>query len=193
MTAIKPRTAVVTIYQGDDLARLTALDSAVTKAEKARDKAKKSTDTRLITEDPVGEAQAAYDAAVAERDAFAAEADPRGVKVALHAVPRKKWRELARKHPARPDVDEDSMGVNMDEFPDALLPLSVCRDAGCPIEHEATTIEGDTETFLDSLSDHDYYDRLFLAAFALNRGSATADPTLRLGSTPSQTSDATSS
>ena len=60
-----------------------------------------------------------------------------------------------------------------------LLPLSIDR--------EQSTIEGDTVDFLESLSDYDYYDRLFLQAFALNRGSAMADPTQRLASGPSQT------
>lgn len=186
MTSVKPRTATVVIYQGDDLARLAQLDRRVEETEAAIKRAEKARGgTRLMYEDdPVETARAEHDAAMAERDAFAAEAEPRGVTVALHAVPRKKWRELARKHPARPDVPTDSMGVDMDDFPDALLPLSIDR--------EQSTIEGDLDEFLESLSDYDYYDRLFLTSFALNRGSATADPTLRLGSEPSQTSDETS-
>lgn len=200
MTALKPRTARVVIYQGDDLARLSELDGAVTRAEEAVKRAERNkSSVRLIhTDDPVTLAHEALEAARAERDEFATEAEPRGVAVVMHAQGRRKWRELMREHGPRDDRDEDKMlGVNMDTLPDALLPISICRDASCPTCSEPdaarTTIEGSTGDFLDSLSDYDYYDRLFLQAFALNRGSAPADPTLRLGSVPSQTSDAISS
>jgi hypothetical protein len=198
MSTIKPRTAKVTIFQGDDLERLSQLDGDVERTEirlRQSERAGKDAPPRTLDEQPtdvVASARDAHDAAKAERDAFASDAEARGVTVVLHALQRKQWRELYRNHPARPDVREDTMGVNMDEFPDALLPLSVCRDMACPIAHDPTTIEGDLDEFLESLGDYDYYDRLFLTAFALNRGSATADPTRRLGFVPSQTSDATS-
>ncbi|MBO9523916.1 MAG: hypothetical protein J7518_20470 [Nocardioidaceae bacterium] len=191
MTSITPRTTTVVIHQGDDLDRLAELDRAVARAEETRQRVEKqardgqSVPRLMGQEDPRVEAQAAYDTAVADRDAFAAEADGRGVKVVLNALRRRKFRELVSDHKARDGVDGDAvLGVNMETMPDALLPLSV--------DEPASTIDGDVTTFLDSLSDYDYYDRLFVTAFALNRGSAVADPTLRLGSKPSQTSDATS-
>lgn len=199
MTAIKPREARVVIYQGDDIAQLSDLDDAVDRARDALERAEKTekaggAGVRLLGELPSTAAAAeALAKAQADRDAFAAEAEQRGVVVVLHALPRRRWRELTREHPARPDEPRDkSLGVNIDTLPDALLPVSVCRDPDCPSGHQPSTIEGDTGDFLESLSDYDYYDRLFITAFALNRGSAMADPTLRLLSTSSQTSSETS-
>lgn len=181
MTGIKPRTTRVVIYQGDDIDRLLGLDLAVERAEAAA-KVADAADVLMHEDSP---ATALIDAK-AERDQFAAEAEERGVAVVLTARPRLRWRELMRDHGPREDNDDDRVfGVNMETLPDVLLPESV--------DAEESTIEGDVGEFLDSLSDHDYYDRLFVAAFALNRGSAPADPTRRLLSGSSQTSDATSS
>lgn len=190
MSAIKPRTARVVIYQGDDLAQLGEYDAAVEKAEAALERAKKQpTVERLMhEEDPVAVATEQLEAAKDERDQFAAEAEARGVVVVLHAQPRKTWRRLMDEHPAR-DHDEHPEDYpigpcNIETLPDALLPLSIDR--------EQSTIDGDLTEFLESLSDYDYYDRLFLQAFALNRGAAMADPTRRLASGTSQTFVATS-
>lgn len=200
MTAIKPRTATVTIYQGDDLAKLAELEAAAQKAEGALAVARQAVDIArrasekasagLLSDDsPESErmakavedlqvAQEAFDAAAVEHDDFAAEAQGRGVTVVLHALRRLRWRELMNTHPARIGDDgkvlpaDDLFGVNMETLPDVLLPESVDRDA--------STIEGDVGEFLESLSDFDYYDRLFVEAFTLNRGSVRADPTLRL-------------
>lgn len=200
MTAIKPRTARVVIYQGDDLARLADLDAAVESTEDAAKRAEKSDRVRLMNQpDSTAEAKAAHEAKKSERDHFAAEAADRGVAVVLHAVPRKAWRTLVTEHPAR-DRDEHPEDYpigpcNIETMPDALLPVSICRDENCPTcvdMGQHSTIEGDLIEFLESLSDHDYYDTLFWTAWGLNRGAASADPTLRLGSVPSQTSDATS-
>lgn len=186
MSTITPRTATVVIYQGDDLAKLERLDEAVDAAAERLRAAEKDRLPRLLHEaDAAVAARAAHTAAVAERDAFAAQAEERGVAVVLNALPRKTWRALVREHPAREGVDEDSpLGVDMDTLPDVLLPKS--------IDPDASTITGDLGEFLESLSDYDYYDRLFLTAYGLNRGRVMADPTQRLGSAPSQTSAATS-
>ena len=186
MTGIKPRVARVTIYQGDDLARLAELDDAVARAEvrkAAAERAVKAAEnvTRTLA-DEVPDATAeveAFDAAVLERDEFAAEAEERGVTVVLNALPRKTWRALVADHPPREDKDSDKqVGVNEDALAEVLVPKS--------IDHDASTITGDVGLFLDALSDYDF-DRLYVTAFALNRGAATADPTLRLASGTSQT------
>ena len=195
MASIKPRTARVVIYQGDDLARLAELDAAVERATEAVKRAERDKRPRLMHEgSTVAAVQAELDAAQVARDEFADEAEPRGVCVKMHALRRRAWRDLMREHGPRDAEEQDrALGVNMDTLPDVLLPLSICRDGDCPIcEEDPSTIEGDTEDFLESLSDYDYYDRLFLTAFALNRGGAMADPTLRLGSAPSPNSGATS-
>lgn len=185
MSQIQPRRATVVIYQGDDLARLDDLDTAVERQQRAADAAAKATGAPRTLGDP-GPSSTALAEAQKARDTFAADAELRGVRVVLQAVPRRTWRQLMRDHGPRPDVSDDEVfGVNMDDFPDALLPLSVVA--------ADSTIEGDVAEFLDSLSDYDYYDRLFVQAFALNRGAAVADPTQRLLSASSQTSAATSS
>lgn len=194
MTAIKPRSARVVIYQGDDLERLSDLDDAVARAEtalrRAEVAAKAPSQPRTLNEinHPDAElvvAQERHVEAQTDRDTFAAEAEARGVIVVLHAQPRRMWRSLMGEHGPREGVkDDEALGVNMESLPDALLPISIDR--------EQSTVEGDTVDFLESLSDYDYYDRLFLTAFALNRGAALADPTQRLGFAPSQTSAATS-
>lgn len=184
MSTIKPRTTRVVIYQGDDLEQLSALDADVTRAEArfaAAQQAKKAAEQdarpRLMhegpPEDPTIQAGLDLGEARKNRDSFASNAEVRGVVVTLCALPRKTWRDLVAAHPARGGDDGDAQfGVNMETFPDALLPKSVDLDE--------STIEGDTVEFLESLADYDYYDRLFLSAYALNRGSAVADPTLRL-------------
>ncbi len=187
MTSIKPRTARVVIYQGDDLARLSELDEAVARAEEAVKRVEREpARPRMMHEaDLAVPARAALVKARADRDEFAAEAEVRGVAVHLHALPRRTWRSLMRDHGAREGDEGDKvLGVNMETLPDALLPLS--------IDAAASGIDGGLDEFLDSLADFDYYDRLFLQAFALNRGSAPADPTRRLLSAGSPTSGETS-
>lgn len=215
MSIIKPRTARVVIYQGDDIETLSALDDRVEtaatdlaaaehKVKTARREAEKSIGVappRLLGEIPetvddhpdvvnaaatLHTAQEKHDAAAVERDQFAAQAEVRGVVVVLIARPRLRWRELMRAHQARPDNDDDKVfGVNMDTLPDELLPESV--------DVAMSTIDGNATEFLNSLNDYDYYNRLFLAAWSINRGSTPADPTQRLLSVSSQTSAATSS
>jgi putative heme degradation protein len=101
------------------------------------------------------------------------------VTVVLNALPRKTWRALVADHPPRDDRDSDKVvGVNEETLSEVLVPKS--------IDHDASTITGDVDGFLDSLSDYDF-DRLYVTAFALNRGSAMADPTQRLASGTSLT------
>ncbi len=196
MTGIKPRGARVVIYQGDDLARLSEFDAAVTSAElalRAAERAAKddrpSGAVRLMHETPAAEtavieATEAHETAVLERDLFAEEAEARGVVVVLTQLGRKEWRRLRNAHPPRDGNAEDEMfDCNVDSMPDEALPLSVVT--------AESTIEGDVEEFLDSLSSHDYYQRLFMTMLALNVGGATADPKRRIGSGGASTSNET--
>lgn len=197
MSIIKPRTARVVIYQGDDLARLAELDAAVSEAEGVLRQAEKRARLAKIdgarpvlmheAPDPVGGVTAAteaHDAAKAERDEFAAEAEERGVLVVMRSLPRKEWRRLRNGHPPREGSPEDeAYDCNVDTLPDEALPPSIDRDE--------STIKGDLSEFLDSLSSHDFYQRLFLTMLALNVGGAAADPKARLGSPASPTSAAT--
>lgn len=219
MSTFQPRTDRVVIYQGDDLAHLTKLDEAIANAElrvRIAEKRVKDAATngppRLMHEAPPGveardAAKEQYEDALTARDQFAAEAETRGAVIVLRAVHRKRWRKLMEENqPRRDDAgnfvpgDEFGGGVNISTLPDALLVPWMDKNAsgadekaGAIVTEECEGVEGDIIDFLDRLSDVDYYDRVFLAAWNLNRGGVSADPTLRLGSLLSQTSDATSS
>lgn len=219
---LKPRTARVVIYDGEDLEQLAALDAAVERATAVDDTGRKPLEialrqaerrlksaelaaegqVRLLSDDdPLAAVRAERDDAQdalnqfeskadpikVERDDFAAAAEARGKTIVLIARPRLRWRELMREHPPRDDeVADIPLGVNMETLPDVLVPESV--DLAMSSE-----LGVGLDVFLDALSDFDYYDRLFLTAFALNRGSAAADPTQRLLYASSQISTAISS
>lgn len=128
-----------------------------------------------------------YQEAAKAHDEFAAEMESRKIRVFMKHLPRKEWRALMAEHKPRPNEDDDQIfGVNMDTLPDILVPRVIDQE-------QSQNIPPSIETWLDSLSDVDYYDRLFMTAFAVNRGSASlADPTRRLLSEGSPTSSATS-
>lgn len=188
MAVIKPRQATVVIYQGDDLAKLQTLDEAVDLANAQFERARRDKAIRLMSsEDAQAVKEAELQDAQVARDEFAAEAETRGVRLVLYARQRSRWRELVDAHPARPDNDMDEkFSVNVMTFAEVLVPESI-DVAESDIESGA-----DLANLLDSLSDYDFYDRLFLTAFGLNRGRAIADPTLRLASQPTPPSVETS-
>ena len=167
-TIIKPRTAVVTIYQGDYLDRIDYLRrqaEAAAEAEQSgpRRSGQKSEAMRLA----------------AEHDALVAEANETAVHVKVQALGRKAWRELVDAHPPRDGNDEDkAAGVNEDTFKDALVAASI-------VEPEMT--EGERVDFLDYMSSVDY-DRIYVTAFSLNRVVA-ADPKSSLASRLTRSSD----
>ena len=184
MTEMKPRTTAVVIYQGDDLAMLEELDEQVSKAQRDLKSAEADKTPRLMHErDTTADLREALDSAQSDRDEFAAEAAKRGVRVILCSIGRK-WRGLVKAHPPRTDdegetIDGDKLiGVNMETFAEALVPMSILSG-----------VEGDKQEFIDSLTDFDF-ERLFLAAFHLNRSGSRADPTQRLVSASRQTNDA---
>lgn len=166
----------VDIYPDEDQVRLAEL-AAAHEAAKRREPA-----PRMLHEgDPVRETAEAH-------NAFAEEAQARRIRVVMKHLPRKEWRVLMADHKPRPDEDDDKIfGVNMESLPDVLIPRVIDRE-------QSENLPENVEAWLDSLSDVDYYDRLFMTAFAVNRGSAAlADPTRRLPLEGSQTSSATSS
>ncbi len=190
MTArIKPRTAVVPIYQGDDLAELSDLNRQVVAAQVRLDRARAD---RLAVKDggamragdelpDVAAAQQALDDAQAAYSAFVDEAAPRAVMVELRAIGRRRFAELVAEHPARQverdgemvDHDDDVLGVDSRTFPRALLTYAD--------ERVSTIVEPtfedarDRDDFLDDdLSDGDF-EKLWTTAYQLNR-AVGADP-----------------
>lgn len=180
------RSTVVHIYQGDDLDPLEDLRREV------EIQAVKAGPTRIGDSESVLTAAAAY-------DAFLAEASERAVKVTLHAVGRRVWRDLVAKHPPRfteqqviddagnqttetvPNEQDVQWGFNYDTLADDLVPACI------------ESVVGDsrsTDAFLDDLSDGDW-SRLYSAAVVLNQG-AGPDPKAQLSSRLIRTSSETS-
>ena len=165
MTTIQPRTAIVTIYQGDYLDRIRHLEQ---KYEAALE-AEKDT-TRTLDEIPES-------ADLREQHtALVAEADKSALHITVKGLGRKQWRTLVAKHKPRPDHKSDEFaGVNEETFKDDLVPASIL---------EPELILDD----LDEISDVDF-DRLYLTAFGLNRSLTSAPKAL--ASPANQESDAT--
>lgn len=173
MLTVKPRTTEVVLYQGDDYDRFTELSAAVEAAAMAADR---SGARRLGDDEPTT-------AAAAEYDAFVEEAVGRGVTVRLEAIPRKDFRALVVKHPAREGNDVDKgWGFNFETMCDDLVPASI------PLTDQFSS-EAERETFLDSLSDADY-SRLYTAAVEVNQGGGP-DPFVKLSSRLARTSGET--
>lgn len=178
-TTIKPRTASVVIYQGDDLERLAELRRDVSVAER-------SEEGRSRRLGDGSDAAAARDAF----DAFVDEAAERAVEVEVTALKRRQFRSLMAEHPPRKvsgndgeEIHPDDAGydVNVDTFSEAFLPLSIT----------APTFDtpADRDDFLDGLSEGDY-ERIFTTAYFLNRAPG-GDPKATRYSPASLSSDAT--
>lgn len=161
---IQPRTSTVVIYQGDYIDRIRLLER---KAEAAREAAEGA--PRTLDETPD------YLALAEEHDALVREAEESAVHVVVRALRRSEWKALVAEHPAREGhKGDEAVGVNEETFKDALVAASVDL----------------TADDLDNLSDVDF-DRLYFAAFALNR-APVADPKAGLVSRMTQQSDETS-
>lgn len=152
---ITPRTATVYILQGDDEARLGELRAEAERLKDARGQVR-----TLTAADP-------YTTAADAANAFAEEAQERGVTVILRAVGRKTWRNLISANPPREGNEADqALGANSDDFEEALVPLSIASPVFESDEQRAT--------FLDSLSAAQF-GALAVQAWALNMVNG-ADP-----------------
>lgn len=169
MSAIKPRTATLTIFQGDDLDELAHLRR---KAEVARRRVEsaKGAAGRIGDDIPSSEAEeAAY-------DAFVEAAAERAVTIRVEHIGSRRFRELVAAHPPR-EVERDGKtrthpddapyDVNVETFAPALLTYDQ--------DGRRTVVEPDLSgsalrDFLeDELAEGDY-DELFETAYWLNRG-----------------------
>lgn len=178
MSAFTPRTAVVTIWAGDDLDQIRHLERLAEAAKEAADES----GPRLNHETPE------YLDLAKQHDELVKAAEGRAVHVRLQALPRKQWKALIAEHPPRKAGDSgvsdtqarsDALtGANDDSLKEPLVVASI-------VEPDLTPDD------LDSLSDIDF-DRLYIAAFSLNRGTV-ADPKASLVSRLTPTSSETSS
>jgi len=222
MSHLKPRTATVLIYHGDDLEKLAALRRDVEVTERIADQALADAEARAKGEslragddDPVVAARRAWDAAVkpkrAAYDTFVAEAAERALEVSIQAIGRRRFARLVCDHPPRmvtevkPPAEEGSetekvevvhaddrmWGVNIETLPTALLTFIDPADTEVRTVTAPVFKGGDEcEAFLDDELSEGDFDRLWVAAFMLNR-TPSADPKESLYSTASPTSDET--
>lgn len=154
--SVKPLTQrheTVTLYQGDDLQRLTDL------AEKIAEVAPPDKDEDSSAPVTMGEASQ-YQQLVTEHDTLLEQAKERAVVLTLGPVGRTVFREMVEANPPRPNNKEDAqVGVNEDALADVLVPKSIIApNMG---DHER-------DVFLDSLT-HAQYEQLYVTAFRLNR------------------------
>lgn len=157
-TKIEPRIWKHTILQGDDEETLRELRGAAERIKPAKPRP------------ALADEWDAYDAAAKKADDFADEANPRGVTVTLRTIGRKRWAELIKEHPPREDDAADvRQGVNLDTFPEALVPVSITAP---------TFGDGELDEFLDAISPAEF-ETLALGAWNLHKGLG-ADPKERL-------------
>jgi hypothetical protein len=157
MTALKPRTATIVIYQGDDMTTLTELRRAAETArqfeELARGQAEAAREV-FATNARAGDDIVVEDAALAaaetetkarqdEYDAFVDEAAERAVTIELHSIGKKRFRDLMAAHPPRKVTETIQPGPDADE--DAT-PTTVER-----VHPDDAALEVNTETFPDAL------------------------------------------
>ena len=186
MSTIKPRTAEVVIYQGDDLARLAELRQAAEVARRAVEQHRKASENGSARMGDAPSAETEQDA----YDAFVEEAAERAVTVEIRAIGRKRFKTLLEEHPPRKVKQKDDKGVEQDvdhaddapygvdvtTFPEALLSF-IDSDEPSVRTIAAPKFEGRkaVQAFIDDeLADGDF-ETLWNTAYMLNRGS-TGDP-----------------
>jgi hypothetical protein len=190
MTAsVTPRTRSIVLLQGEDEEELDTLRDRAAELRQKADSLKPKQGQRpaavgLLTEgDDSSAAEAAAVAAEKAADDFAAAAALRGVKVIMRSLGRKKWRDILKNHPPREGDAQDRVArYNVDTAPEDIVPACLASPA---------LADAEREEFLDSLTDGQFQQIAWLAHI-VNQGVG-ADPTQRLLSTSSQTSDETSS
>jgi hypothetical protein len=169
--SIKPRTADVIIYQGDDLATLSDLRGAAELAQRLYEDSQKSGTNRIGDAPDPQPAKDAY-------DAFIDEAAGRAETVTLRAIGRRHWRDLFDENPPRMvkrlidgeqtevvHPDDEPFGVDTKVFGEKLLNFDHdgVRTITVP---EFPTAAARTE-FVDNISEGDF-DRLWTTAYYLN-------------------------
>ena len=195
MSTLKPRTATIPIYQGDDTERLAELRMAVAIAERQAQVAA-GAPRRGGDDDP----QAAVNEAQASYDAFVDEAAERAVEVVVRAIGRRRFRDLVVAHPPRkvPNakgeevVHDDDMRyeVNVETFAPALLTFAEAGEDGVrTIVGPAEVIKSPTalRDFLDDDVTEGDYEKIFEVAYWINRAPGSDPKELRYSPSTSAT------
>lgn len=161
-TSFKPRTTVVTIYQGDDQERIDDLARRIENAEKAIDRSKRQGGTATLDESVESPVELRE-----ELQAVTDEAEPRAIKVRLRALARKRWHALVEQHKPRAGHEGDAaVGVNEETFAEPLV-------QECIVEPFASVAERDE--FLDAISSAQF-DLIYFHAFTINRAVGASAP-----------------
>lgn len=196
MSTLKPRTATIPIYQGDDSERLAELRMAVAIAERQAAMATNGPRRRGddVPSDDVKAAQDAY-------DAFVDEAAERAVEVIVRAIGRRRFKELVAAHPAREVDGEDGKkvthpddveyGVNVETFAPALLTFAESGEEGVRTivgPDEVTKSPTALRDFLDDEVTEGDYERIFVTAYWINRAPGSDPKELRFSPSTSVTS-----
>ena len=195
MALLKPRTATVVLYQGDDMERLTELRRAADVAEvqaRADLQAAAHASRRMGDEEPIETFREAVQPARDELNAFIDEAAERAVEVKLQAIGSTRFADLVLAHPPRTvqvdgktvDHPDDAAfmdfllhygiedgAVNTATFPKALLKH---REGGRTIV-DPDLSESKLAEFLDEECSAGHIDEMWRAAYLLNR-AVTVDP-----------------
>lgn len=210
MSTIKPRTTSIVIYQGDDMATLAELRRAAENAQTFADRAESELEAArevaaadLRAGDSIEDEIEARDKAAVEAkarqdeyDAFLDEAAERAVTVVLHAIGRKRFRDLMSEHAPRKvkvkddpeveggepverevdDPDDAGYGVNVETFPMALLTFidQENPEVRTIVEPEFSSVKA-VRDFLDNDLAEGDFPGMWAAAYYLNR-MPSADP-----------------
>lgn len=207
MGVLKPRTASVTIYHGDDLEHLADMRRAVRYAEvrleqlqERQEATSESTPLRLdddreVTNGQIVGAREALTQAQDDYDAAVDEAAGRALAVRLEAIGSLRFNDLVTAHEPRTELDDDGKrqtvaedaeyGVNMTTFPRALLTFHD-EESGRRTIAGPDEVVADAAEFVADVSAGDF-DRLFEAAYWLNRARGI-DPKATMFSSGSQRS-----
>ena len=166
MTALKPRTATIVLYQGDDMTRMAELRRAAENARQfhalaeaeravawealsARDATAREGDDEaaasaaVALREKAAEAEAELQEREQEYDAFVDEAAERAVTVELHSIGSKRFRDLMAEHPPRKVTVKVEPGSDADE---GAVPTEVER-----IHEDDAHVDVNTGTFPHAL------------------------------------------
>lgn len=195
MGLLKPRTATVVLYQGDDMERMAELRRIADAAElqaRADLQVGARAPLRAGDEQPIESFREAVQPSRDALNAFVDEAAERAVEIHLQAIGSTRFADLLLAHPPRTvqvdgktvDHDDDAAfadylsqfgildgAVDVSTFPKALLKH---RDGKRTIV-DPELDEADLAEFLDEECSEGDIDKLWRAAYLLNRAVAT-DP-----------------
>ena len=195
MSLLKPRTATVVLYQGDDMERLAELQRAAYAAEaqaRADLQSAARAPKRTGDEEPIEAFREAVQPSRDALNAFIDQAADRAVEVQMQAIGSTRFADLVLAHPSR-KVQVDGKTVDHPDdatFADYLLQFGIedgaVNTATFPkalLKHregrrtivDPDLSEADLAEFLDEECSVGHIDEMWRAAYLLNR-AVTVDP-----------------